>query len=390
MIIKGKYAEAKVFATLIDQKAIESIERICNLPYMEGASISIMPDTGYVSDYCVTGYVQKGGKINVDCVSADIACSIKVYKLDAKEIDLEKFDRVVKEVNESKDRSDAEFDFSDLTFKVDEKRISMSYGLGNGNHYIELDKDDEGSIYLTVHSGSRNLGGQIFKHYQELAYKKCNSFKDEKEALIKKLKEEGREREIQTELQKINRPEIKKEVCWIEGEDLKNYIHDCQVAAKFSEYNKDYLVSKILDRMSIKVISSFQSVHNYIDEEGVIRKGAISAKKGELIYVALSMKEGGLICEALGNEDYLLSAPHGAGRVYSRKEAKQKVSLEEFKESMKGIYSSCISEEYIDEAPSAYKKLEDIEEMLRGTAKILKHIKPIYNYKEASKEPWLK
>lgn len=259
-----------------------------------------------------------------------------------------------------------------------------------GNHFIELDKDDEGKIYLVIHSGSRNLGGQIFKYYQDLAYKRCNSSKEEKLALIKRLKEEGREKEIQSELEKISKPEIKKSMCWLEGKDLEDYIHDSLMANKFSHYNKEYLAHKILDKMGIKIISSFESIHNYVDEEGIIRKGAISSKKGELIYVALSMKEGGLICEGLSNEDYLCSAPHGAGRLMSRKEAKENVSIEEFEKSMKGIYSSTINKDTIDEAPQAYKKLEHILPMLEPTAKVLKHIKPIYNYKEAETCPWFK
>ena len=392
MIIKGKYGEAKVFADIIDENAIASIKRILDLPYMEGSQVSIMPDVGYVSDYCITGYVQKGGKINPDCVGADISCGIKVYKLNTKEIDLVKFDKIVRRINEDKDRSDADFDFSSLHCNYDKAKSLYSLKLGGGNHYLEVDKDDDGKLYLTVHSGSRNLGGQIFKHYQELAYQKCNkiSRKEVCQEIIERLKKEGREREIQSELAKVEVREIPKSQCYIEGEDLKNYIEDCQVANKFSEYNKDYLVSKVLEEMGIGVISTFTSIHNYVDEEGIVRKGAISAKKGELIYVALSMKEGGLICEGLGNEEYLYSAPHGAGRLMSRKEAKEKISLEEFKESMKGIYSSTINENTLDEAPMAYKRVEDIIPMLEGTAKVIKHIKPIYNYKEEEVAPWLK
>lgn len=392
MIIKGKHTEAKVFATQIDEKAISSIKRICDLPYMEDAKISIMADVGYVSDYCVTGYVQRGGKINPDCVGADISCGIKVYELDTKEIDLPKFDKIVRRVNEDKDRSDAAFDFSNLHCNYNEAKSLYSIKLGGGNHYLEIDKDDNGKLYLTVHSGSRNLGGQIFRYYQDLAYQKCNkiSRKEVCQEIIDRLKKEGREREIQSELEKVEVMEIPKSQCYIEGKDLKNYIEDCQIANRFSEYNKDYLVNKILSKMGIEVVSTFTSIHNYVDEEGIVRKGAISSKKGELIYVALSMKEGGLICEGLGNKEYLYSAPHGAGRLMSRKEAKEKVSLEEFKESMKGIYSSTINENTIDEAPSAYKRVEDILPMLEGTAKVIKHIKPIYNYKEEEISPWIK
>ena len=390
MIIKGKYGEAKVFADIIDEKAIASIKRILDLPYMEGSKVSVMPDVGYVSDYCVTGYVQKGGKINPDSVSADCSCGVLIANLGKVDIDLESFDKAVKEVNESKDRSDAEFDFSEFICPIDETRALSSISLGSGNHYCELDTDDARNVYLNIHSGARNLGGQIFKHYQELAYKKCNSSKAEKLALIKKLKEEGREKEIQSELEKISRPEVKKAMCWLEDKDLEDYIHDSQLAGKFASYNRYYLANKILSKVGLEMIDSFETVHNYVDEDGIVRKGAISAKKGELIYVALSMKEGGLICEGLGNEEYLYSAPHGAGRLMSRKEAKEKISLDEFKESMKGIYSSTVNEDTIDEAPMSYKKIEDILPMLEKTVKVEKIIKPIYNYKEAETCPWLK
>lgn len=390
MIIKGKYGKAKVFADIIDENAIASIKRILDLPYMEGSKVSVMPDVGYVSDYCVTGYVQKGGKINPDSVSADCSCGVLIANLGKVDIDLESFDKAVKEVNESKDRSDAKFDFSEFICPVNKSKALNSISLGSGNHYCELDTDDAGNVYLNMHSGARNLGGQIFKHYQELAYKKCNSNKEEKLALIKKLKEEGREKEIQSELEKISKPEVKKAMCWLEGKDLEDYIHDSQLAGKFASYNRYYLANKILSKVGLEMIDSFETVHNYVDEDGVVRKGSISAKKGELIYVALSMKEGGLICEGLGNEEYLYSAPHGAGRLMSRKEAKENVSIEEFEKSMKGIYSSTINKDTIDEAPQAYKKLEHILPMLEPTAKVLKHIRPIYNYKEAETCPWLK
>ena len=390
MIIKGKYGEAKVFADIIDEKAIASIKRILDLPYMEGSKVSVMPDVGYVSDYCVTGYVQKGGKINPDFVNADFFCGMLVAELGKVDLDLPSFDKAVKEVNESEDRSDAEFDFSGLTFKCSEKRALDSISLGAGNHFCECDKDDKGNIYIIIHSGARNLGGQIFKHYQDLAYKRCNSSKEEKLALIKKLKEEGREKEIQSELEKISKPEVKKAMCWLEGDDLKDYIHDCQIAGKFASYNRHYILSHVLEKMNLKALNYYEVVHNYVDEEGVVRKGAISAKKGEKVIIPLSMKEGCILGEGLGNEEYLYSAPHGAGRLMSRKEAKEKISLEEFKESMKGIYSSTVNEDTIDEAPMSYKKIEDILPMLEKTVKVEKIIKPIYNYKEAETCPWLK
>lgn len=393
MIIKGKYGEAKVFATMIDEDTIQATKNILDLPCVEGSEIALMADTHKASDHAVVGFVQKiKDKVLPSLVSSDIACSMTVCELGKVDIDFEKFDKIVHEVNESKDRSDAEFDFSRLTFKCSEKRALESIGTGLGNHFVELDTDDSGIIYLIVHSGSRNLGGQIYKHYQEIAYKKCNSNKEEKLVLIKKLKEEGREKEIQSELEKISKPYVSKELCWLEGKDLEDYIHDCQIAKEFSHYNRMYLINKILEKYGegLKIISSFDTVHNYIDEEGIVRKGAISAKKDERVYIPINMSYGGILGMSLGNEDYLYSAPHGAGRLMSRKEAKEKISLEEFKESMKGIYSSTVNEDTIDEAPMSYKRIEDILPMLEKTVKVEKIIKPVYNYKEAESCPWLK
>lgn len=381
MILKGKFAEAKVFADVIDYAAIDSIKKILNLSSIEGASISIMPDVHKCSEYAVVGYVQKGGKIMPSLVSADIACGMEVYKIEEKEIDFPRFDRIVKEVN-STIHEKAKFDFSRLRCPHNDKKALDSISCGGGNHFIEIDKDEEGNLYLVIHSGSRNLGGQIYKYYQELAYKNCNSIKEEKVALIKKLKEEGREKEIQTELNKIHKDPISKETSYLEGKNLEDYIHDCQIANAFSIYNRTLIVESIMEEYGLHGSHYITCIHNYVDEEGIVRKGAISAKKGELVYVPISQRDGGLILEGLGNEEFLHSAPHGAGRLMSRSQAKELISLEDAKESMKGIYTTSVTEETIDEACFAYKSIEDIIPQLENTCNIIKRILPIYNFKE--------
>lgn len=379
--IKGKYTTAKIFADKIDQSAINSIRNIVNLEAMKDAKISIMPDVHKCSEYCVVGLVVKSNRIMPDLVSADIACGMDVWKIKEKDIDFEKFDSIVKRVNETVHEK-ASFDFSKLSFTANEEKALQSCSIGNGNHFLEIDKDDDGNLYFVAHSGSRNLGGQIYKHHMDIAEKDCNSNKDEKEELIKRLKKEHREKEIQSELSKISKPKVARSICWLEGEHLKDYINDCLVANEFSIYNRSLIAETVMKEYGLHYEHYLTCIHNYVDEEGIIRKGAISAKKGEKIIIPLSSNLGCLICEGLGNEDYLYSAPHGAGRLMSRKEAKEKISLEEFMKSMKGIYSSTVNENTIDEAPAVYKNLEQILPSIIPTVKIIEHIKPIYSFKE--------
>ena len=379
--IKGKYAVARIFADRIDQSAIDSIMNIVDLEAMKDAKISIMPDVHKCSDYCVVGLVVKGNRIMPDLVSADIACGMDVWKIKEKDIDFERLDSIVKKVNETVHEK-ASFDFSKLSFKANEEKALQSCSIGNGNHFLEIDKDDEGNLYFVVHSGSRNLGGQIYKHHMDIAEKDCNSNKDEIAALIKRMKAEGREKEIQSELSKISKPKIARAICWLEGDHLRDYINDCLVANEFSIYNRSLIAETVMKEYGLHYEHYLTCIHNYVDEEGIIRKGAISAKKGEIVIIPLSPNLGCLICEGLGNEDYLYSAPHGAGRLMSRKEAKEKISLEGFMKSMEGIYSSTINEGTIDESPAVYKSLEQILPSIEPTVKIIRHIKPLYSYKE--------
>ena len=381
MIIEGKYGKANVYANVIDESAIDSIKRILNLPSIEGASISIMPDVHKCSEYAAVGYVQKGGKIMPSLVSADISCGMEVFKIEEKEIDFPRFDRIVREIN-STIHEKASFDFSKLRCPHDDKRALNSCRIGGGNHFLEIDKDEEGNLYLVIHSGSRNLGGQIYRYYQELAHKNCNSIKEEKAALIKKLKEEGREKEIQAELNKIHRDPISKETSYLEGKSLEDYIHDCQIANAFSIYNRTLIAESIMEEYGLHGSHYITCIHNYVDEEGIVRKGAISAKKRELVYIPISQRDGGMICEGLGNEEFLHSAPHGAGRLMSRSQAKELISLEEAKESMKGIYTTSVTGGTVDEACFAYKSIEDIIPQLEKTCRIIKRVFPIYNFKE--------
>lgn len=216
----------------------------------------------------------------------------------------------------------------------------------------------------------------------DIAEADCNTNKAEREKLIKRLKKEHREKEIQSELSRISKPKVARAICWLEGDHLKDYINDCLVANEFSTYNRTLIAETVMKEYGLHYEHVLTCIHNYVDEEGIIRKGAISAKKGEKVIVPISMRDGALICEGLGNEDYLHSAPHGAGRLFSRGEARELLSLEEVKESMEGIYTTCINESTIDEACFAYKSIEDILPSLKNTCKVIKRLFPVYNFKE--------
>lgn len=392
MIIKGKSTEAKIFASVIDEHAIQSIKNIVDLGFLKGAQISIMPDVHKCSDIAVVGYVQKGGKIAPSLISADIGCGMTVTNLGKVDIDLEKFDKVVKEVDKGS-RKDFVFDkWDDFTpgFKkvLNKDKAIASVSIGGGNHFNELDKDTEGNIYFITHSGSRNLGGQVYKYYQEIAYKNSNGIgkvlKEKKNQLISLMKDLGLSSYINDILRAIpsTTPEkVNKERSWLEGDDLKNYIHDLQICVEFGSANRKYLQDKILRELGLEYIDRFETIHNYIDKENVVRKGSISAHKDEIVYIPLSMRDGGIIAKGKGNPEYLESAPHGAGRLMSRVEAKKLITLDEFKESMKGIYTSTVDESTLDESYAAYKSLDDIKEYLEPTVEIIKQIKPIYNFK---------
>ena len=267
-----------------------------------------------------------------------------------------------------------------------------------GNHYIELDKDDEGNIYLNIHTGSRNLGKQVAEYYQDVANDNINNHKKEyeaeKEQVIKELKKIGLEYQIADELKKLKQKydsisdKVPYDLCWLEGEDFDNYIHDMNICQEFARENREAIAKTIIKKYGWKGSKRFETIetiHNYIDmsdpDNLILRKGSVSAEDGKKLIIPISMKDGALICEGLGNEDYNYSAPHGAGRFMSRAVARKAISLEDFEKSMEGIYTTSVNESTIDESPFAYKDIDDILPMIEDTAEVIKHIKPLYNFK---------
>lgn len=398
--INGKYNSCRVFTDICDNATISQLTNLLNQEYVKDSIIRIQPDC-HSGSGCVIGTTMTlHGKVCANLVGVDINCAILAIKLKEKRINLQEFDNVVRKYVPSgfdvHEEAIAESNVDKLIAKgCNIDRAMKSLGtLGGGNHFIELDKDDEGNIYLIIHTGSRHLGIEVCNYYQELGYKKLQekatggSLKDKTKELIAKFKYEGRDKEISKQLAKLKTEyklthiEIPYELAYIEGHDFDDYIHDMKLMAEHASINRHTIAKQILKHAKLHAVEEFETVHNYIDTDNMIlRKGAVSAKKGEKLIIPMNMRDGSLICIGKGNPDWNYSAPHGAGRIMSRSQAKENVSMSEYKKSMQGIYSSCVNKGTIDESPMAYKPMESIIENIGETVDIISIIKPIYNFK---------
>ena len=395
--LNSKYGEVKVYAETIEEEAIGQISQIANSPIGEDAHIRIMPDA-HAGKGCVIGTTMKfTNKICPNIVGVDIGCGVVAYQLAQQNIDLEELDKFcrTKVVSGQNVRSKA------VNLKMQEgwlpdlycwdalknhDRLYKSLGtLGGGNHFIELNRAENGSYWLLVHSGSRNLGKQVAEFYQELAEV---TFKDrvnaEKLDLIESLKLQGRQSEIQTELAKI-KEYVPNGLEYLRGGNAKDYLHDMAICQVWANENRRVIAEDIIKGMNWGYVDRIESIHNYINlEDGFIRKGAIAAHKGMPCLIPLNMRDGTLICVGKGNEDWNYSAPHGAGRLMSRGRAKKEIKLEDFQETMKDVYSSTVCQATIDESPFAYKDMEEIMKAVEPTVDIVERIIPVYNYKATS------
>jgi len=390
--IEGKYNTAKVFTDNAESEAIAQIMELCNQEFVKDSIIRIMPDT-HAGAGCTIGTTMTiSDKIVPNLVGVDIGCGMETIKLKQKEIDLEKLDKVIYDhipsgfdIRKKQHKYAENVNFDSLACKkhVNLERARLSIGtLGGGNHFIEVDKDSDGTLYLVVHSGSRHLGKQVAEYYQELAYKELTDTNRLKAEIVKKLKAEGREKEIQYEIQKISPVKISKQLAYVQGESYKNYLHDMKIVQQYAVYNRKAIVDEIINRMSLEIEEQFTTIHNYIDLDSMIlRKGAISARNGERVLIPINMSDGSLICIGKGNKDWNYSAPHGAGRLMSRRKAKETISLEEFKKTMEGIYTTTVSRATLDECALAYKPMDEIINNIQDTVEIVDIIKPVYNFK---------
>lgn len=402
-IVKGEYSEAIIFTDDIEEEATEQIKELCSQPFAKGCKIRIMPDT-HAGKSCVIGFTADlKDKIIPNIVGVDIGCGMLTISLGKEEIDLEKLDETIKKyvpsgMNVHEGRMVRYPELQNLyCYRMlrNSKRIERSIGtLGGGNHFIEIDKDKNDNKYLIIHSGSRNLGTQVAEYYQKLAVDLCSGKEDyfiKRDELIDTFKKEGRRKEIQKELKKLKEkydsvfPTYPKELCFLSGKYREEYLHDMSICQEYAVLNRNTIADIILKRMFNKSLSdyeSFNTTHNYINfKDNIIRKGSVSAYKGEKLLIPINMRDGSLICIGKGNENWNYSAPHGAGRLMSRTKAKEVLNLEEFKDSMKGIYTSSVSENTLDEAPMVYKPMEKIINNIQETVEILEIIKPIYNFK---------
>lgn len=391
--LRGKYNSAKVFTDNIEETAVGQIIELCNQEFTKGSNIRIMPDTHAGAGCTIGTTMTVKDKVVPNLVGVDIGCGMALVNLGNEiKIDLKGLDDFIRnyipsgqEVHEVQQ----EFDLTELKClnQINEDRALKSIGtLGGGNHFIEVNKDNSDNIYIVIHSGSRYLGKQVAEYYQEKAYKELTDLKLEKYNLVLDLKKQGREKEIQNELKKISIPKVNKQLAYVKDNAFNDYIHDMKIVQHYAYENRMQMLNSILNNylhINLKDnVEYFQTIHNYIDIENMIlRKGAISAQKNEKVIIPMNMRDGSLMCLGKGNPDWNYSAPHGAGRLMSRSKAKENVTLENFKESMKGIYTTSVNTSTIDESPMAYKPMQEIIDNIQDTVDIVNIIKPIYNFK---------
>ena len=397
--LSGKYNTAKVFTEVIEQGAISQIINMCNQRAFEGSKIRIMPDV-HAGKGCTIGTTMTiEDKVVPNLVGVDIGCGMEVCILDTDTLDFGKLDRVIRErvpsgfaIRSKVHRFSSNIDVKRLrcygSIKDTEDRALLSLGsLGGGNHFIEVDANEDGVLYLVVHSGSRHLGVAVASHYQKEAYRLLSKRfgKEAKDEVIMRLKAEGRVQDIQDELGKLTLESVPEEFAYCEGELFDDYVHDMKLVQRYAVWNRKAMVDEILTGMGIGSVGGFTTIHNYLDTENMIlRKGAVSAQAGEKLIIPINMRDGSLICTGKGNPDWNCSAPHGAGRLMSRSQAKEAISLDEFERSMRGIYTTSVGMGTIDESPMAYKSIDDILGNIGDTVEVDEIVIPVYNFKASA------
>lgn len=349
-----------------------------------------MPDV-HAGAGCVIGFTANlGDRVIPNIVGVDIGCGMLTVNLGPIEIDYAKLDDVIRKYIPSGmavHQNAGYFTLLDDLYCRDRLRnvewLHNSVGtLGGGNHFIEIDAGEDGNKYLIIHTGSRNLGKQVAEIYQDIAVKTLHSAKGERAALIERLKAEGRESEISEKLSRLKvKSTIPRDLCYVEGEDRERYLHDMRICQQFARFNRSRISQVIMQRMGWLPFDRFETVHNYIDEWGMVRKGAICAAAGKIVLIPINMKDGCIIGRGLGNSDWNESAPHGAGRLMSRAKAKASIPMEDYRAAMEGIYTTSVCRNTLDEAPQAYKPMDEILSCISDTVTVLQIIKPVYNFK---------
>ena len=396
--IQGKFSQAKIYTDVVDEKSLEQVQLLCDQPFTEGARIRMMPDI-HAGAGCTIGTTMTiTDKIVPNLVGVDIGCGMYAIQLEETSIDYAKLDDTIRacipygrEVRPEKHPYVKEIPLSELRClrAVNDRRAQRSVGtLGGGNHFIEVDRDENNKLWLVIHSGSRYLGLQVANAYQEQAWQALNgvSVRDLQE-MIERMKANGERKKIQKTIEKMRKrvvSEIPKDLAYLQGEDFEDYLHDMEIVQLYAVKNREAMADVIIREMNLTVADAFTTIHNYIDiPNRILRKGAVSAKLGETLLIPVNMRDGSLICRGKGNDDWNQSAPHGAGRLFSRTAAKETFSVEEFASSMQGIYTTSVCADTIDECPMVYKRMEDIVDNIGPTVDVLQVIKPEYNFKAA-------
>lgn len=398
--IKGKFNTAICYASVIEDEAIEQIRRMCDYEFTKDSKIRIMPDA-HAGKGCTIGTTMTiTDKAVPNIVGVDLGCGIYCVCIGRDDIDLAKFDDAAHQIPSGYDvwpGRQEHFDLEQLCCYrelKDSKRLERSLGtLGGGNHFIEIDKANDGTKYLVIHSGSRNLGKQVAEYYQNLAID-LNKGKEElfkkRDKIIREYKEQGKRKEIQAALKELyqkwkdSEMSVPEDLCFVYGKYFNQYLHDVDICQEFAKRNRELMAEILLKKTGLTGGESFHTIHNYINvQEKILRKGAISAKKDEKVIIPINMRDGSIIALGRGNEEWNFSAPHGAGRIMSRSKAKESLDIEEYKKSMEGIYTTTVCEGTIDEAPMAYKSLDAIIGDIKESVDIIDIIKPIYNFKAA-------
>lgn len=406
--IIGKKNKALCYAKVVEEEAIEQIRRMCDYDLAEGCTIRIMPDV-HAGKGCTIGTTMTvHDKVCPNIVGVDLGCGMYTVKLADKEIDLAKIDEAAHFIPSGMNVWEGRVEKFDLTRLQcyrelkDTKRLARSLGtLGGGNHFIEVEVSNDGTYYLVIHSGSRNLGKQVAELYQQLAIDlhmgKEELFK-KREELITSYKAEGRRAEIQKALKALQRAFetqdllVPQDLCWLYGKYLDNYLNDVEICQEFARRSREKMAEIIIERCGLTPVGAFHTIHNYIDtDEMILRKGAIAAHESEMVLIPINMRDGSVIAVGKGNPDWNYSAPHGAGRIMSRKKARETLTMAAYQETMKGIYTTSVNEKTLDEAPMAYKSLEDIVSVIHENVDIIDIMKPVYNFKAAEDDvPWKK
>ena len=406
--IKGSRNTAICYAKVVEDEAIEQIRRMCDYALTDNSRIRIMPDVHSGKGCTIGTTMTVTDRVCPNIVGVDIGCGMYTVKLADTELDFERIDEACHYVPSGKRVWEGRREKFDLTglrcyrSLNDMKRLARSLGtLGGGNHFIEVDQGSDGAYYLIIHSGSRNLGKQVAELYQKLAvdlHMGKEKYYLKRDEIIETYKAEGRRTEIQQALAELKSSFetqtllVPEDLCWLYGSFMDDYLHDVEICQQFARRSRELMAEVIIERTGMTAVSGFHTIHNYIDtDEMILRKGSIAAHKGEQVLIPINMRDGSVLAVGKGNPEWNYSAPHGAGRIMSRTKAKENLDMEVYRASMEGIYTTSVNEQTLDEAPMAYKSLDDIIDVIRDSVDIIDIMKPVYNFKASGDEkPWEK